>query len=301
VELRHLRYFVTIAEERSFTRASERLWVAQPALSTQIKRLESELGIGLLERHSRGVSLTREGALFLERARATLAAADAAAATGRDLADGVVGSVRVGVATEARWLRAAEVLHRFSQARPGVELTVLESYAGTLSDDLRERRLDALIAPTGHAAAGLRRLELGSEPWVVLVGARHRLAGIGPVAARDLDGERIAVTGQRGGAVLDRTVAELIAALGVTAELVPGGPGPALPVAVAGGDVVSLTTAPGPLPAGVIARGLVPPRALAFEFLSRDEMPSPALAELVRVVAAAAPRAPALDRLAAAA
>src|SRR3954470_17985093 len=197
MELRHLRYFVTIADERSFTRASERLWVAQPALSTQIKRLESELGVRLFERHSRGVSLTPEGALFLERARAALAATAAAAAIGRDLADGVVGGVRVGVATEARWRHAAEVLHRFTQARPGVELTVIESYAGTLWGDLRDGRLDALIAPTGHASGGLRRLELGAEPWVVLVGARHRLAGIGAIPARDLHDERIAVTGQR--------------------------------------------------------------------------------------------------------
>jgi DNA-binding transcriptional LysR family regulator len=299
VELRHLRYFVTIAEERSFTRASERLWVAQPGLSTQIRRLESELGVLLFERHSRGVSLTRAGALFLERARAALAAADAAAATGRDLADGVVGSVRVGVATEARWSQASDVLHRFSHDRPGVELTVLESYAGTLWDDLRERRLDALIAPAGHASGGLRRVELGAEPWVVLVGARHRLAGIGPVAARELEGERIAVTGHRGGAVLDRTVAELIAALDVTAELVPGGPCPALPVALGGGDVVSLTTAPEPLPAGVLARRLAPLRALPFELLSRDETPSPVLAELVDVVAAAASPAPSIELLAA--
>jgi DNA-binding transcriptional LysR family regulator len=301
VELRHLRYFVTIAEERSFTRASERLWIAQPALSTQIKRLESELGVRLFDRHSRGVTLTREGALFFERARAALAAAADAAATGRDLADGVVGSVRVGVATEARWRRTPEVLHHFSRARPGVELTVLESYAGTLWDDLREGRLDALIAPAGHASGGLRRLELGSEPWVVLVGARHRLAGIGSVAAGELDGERIAVTGQRGGAVPDRTVAELIAALGVTAELVPGGPGPALLVAVAQGEVVSLTTAPERLPGGVMARSLVPLSTLPFELLSRDETPSPVLAELAGAVAAAAAPAPAIDLLTAAA
>jgi len=301
VELRHLRYFVTIAEERSFTRASERLWVAQPALSTQIKRLESELGVRLFERHSRGVSLTREGALFLKRARAALAAADAAAATGRDLADGVLGSVRVGAATEARWGRAAEVLHRFGRARPGVEVTVIESNAGTLWNDLREGRLDALIAPAGHASGGLRRLELGTEPWMVLVGTRHRLAGIGPLGARDLDGERIAVTGQRGGALLDRTVAELLAGLGVTAELVPGGPGPALLVAVAEGDAVSLTTAPAPLPHGVIARRLAPSTVLSFELLSRDETPSPVLAELISAVAADTSPGPSLSLLTAAA
>jgi DNA-binding transcriptional LysR family regulator len=82
MELRHLRYFVTIAEERSFTRAAERLWVAQPGLSTQMRRLEAELGVQLLERHSRGVELTPAGELFLERARVALAAAETAAATG---------------------------------------------------------------------------------------------------------------------------------------------------------------------------------------------------------------------------
>lgn len=82
MELRHLRYFVAIAEERSFTRAAEGLWVAQPGLSTQVRRLETELGVKLLDRHTRGVDLTPAGALFLERARAALAAADAAARVG---------------------------------------------------------------------------------------------------------------------------------------------------------------------------------------------------------------------------
>src|ERR1700733_2072467 len=92
MELRHLRYFVAIAEERSFTRAAERLWVAQPGLSTQIRRLESELGVRLFNRHARGVDLTDAGDLLLERARTALAAADAARSTGRDLEDGLVGA-----------------------------------------------------------------------------------------------------------------------------------------------------------------------------------------------------------------
>jgi DNA-binding transcriptional LysR family regulator len=74
-ELRHLRYFVAIAEDRSFTRAAERLWVAQPGLSSQIRRLETKLGITLFMRHTRGVDLTDAGELFLERARTVLAAA----------------------------------------------------------------------------------------------------------------------------------------------------------------------------------------------------------------------------------
>src|SRR4030095_8469221 len=132
MELRHLRYFVAIAEERSFTRAAERLWVAQPGLSTQIRRLESELGVQLFERHTRGVDLTAAGELFLERARTALAAADAALATGHDLEAGLVGSVRLGSAPGAGWPGASELLSAFDRERPGVELTVMETYGGTL-------------------------------------------------------------------------------------------------------------------------------------------------------------------------
>src|SRR3954454_7986934 len=121
MELRHLRYFVAVAEERSITRAAERLWIAQPGLSTQMRRLEDELGIQLLNRHTRGVELTPTGELFLERARATLTAADAARATGTDLEAGVVGTVRLGIAIEAPTGRAPRLLAAFSQDRPDVE------------------------------------------------------------------------------------------------------------------------------------------------------------------------------------
>src|SRR4029079_15677875 len=99
MELRHLRYFVAIAEERSFTRAAERLWIAQPGVSSQTRPLEAELGVTLLERHSRGVDLTDAGALFLERARAVLAAVEAAASVGRDLRDGLAGPLLRGSAS----------------------------------------------------------------------------------------------------------------------------------------------------------------------------------------------------------
>src|SRR3954453_17123793 len=148
MELRHLRYFVAIAEERSFTRAAERLWIAQPGLSTQIRRLESELGVQLFQRHTRGVALTAWGELFLERARTALAAADAARATAHDLEQGLVGSVRLGIVTGAGWFGTSALLGQFGRERPAVELTVVESFAGTLLRDLRDGRLDAIIAPS---------------------------------------------------------------------------------------------------------------------------------------------------------
>ena len=296
MELRHLRYFVAIAEERSFTRAAERLWIAQPGLSSQTRRLEAELGVTLLQRHSRGVDLTEAGALFLERARAVLAAADAAASVGRDLRDGVAGSARVALATSTRWPRSAAMLERFARAHAHVEVTVVEGHGGTLWRDLRDGRLDALIAPATFASPDLCRAALGHAPWVVLVGAAHRLAGSDPLRARDLHGERIAVSAHRDGAGYDRAVGELLADLGVSAVLERGAPGPAIDRSVARCDAVVLTTGADALAPGVVARPLDPERALAFQLLWRDETPSPALHELIRVARETAASAPASRR-----
>ena len=192
---------------------------------------------------------------------------------------------KLGLASGARWRPAPDLIERFSRERPGVELTVLEGHGGTLWRELREGRLDALVTPAGHASPDLRTLELGSEAWVALVGTSHPLAGIGPVAAEDLNGERIAITGHRDGAAFDRTVAALLDELGVAAELVRGAPGPGLHAAVARNAVVALTTAYDALPAGVLARALDPRRMLTFELLWRDEASSPALSELVGLAA----------------
>jgi DNA-binding transcriptional LysR family regulator len=184
------------------------------------------------------------------------------------------------------------VLERFSRERGGVELTLLEGHGGTLWRDLRDGRLDAVIAPSSFASADLRTLTLGSEPWVVLMGEEHRLAGTGPVAAQDLRGETIAITGHRDGAGYDRVVASLLGELGVTAALVPGAPGSALYRAVGRSEAIALTTAPEALPDGVLARPLHPARRLHFELLWRDETPSSALSELVRITTESLDTAP---------
>jgi DNA-binding transcriptional LysR family regulator len=285
MELRHLRYFIAIAEERSFTRAAERLWVAQPGLSTQIRRLEAELGVQLFKRHTRGVDLTPAGELFLERARVAVAAVETASATGSDLEAGVIGSVRLGVASEARWRPTSDLLRRFTRERPGIELALLEAQGGALWRDVLDGRLDAVVAPAGHASPDLSSLELGSEAWVALIGAGHPLASVGPLAAEDLNGERIAISGHRDGVAFDRAVAELLEELDVAAELVPGPPGLALYAAVAEGALVALTTMPDAVPPGVIARRLEPRTSLPFQLLWRDEAKSPAVAELISVAA----------------
>src|SRR3954471_14925288 len=282
MELRHLRYFVAIAEERSFTRAAERLWVAQPGLSTQIRRLESELGVQLFERHTRGVDLTAAGELFLERARTALAAADVARSTGHDLEEGLVGSVRLGVVTGVGWPGTSALLGHFGRERPAVELTVVESYGGGLVRDLRDGRLDALIAPSEFGSTELPRVRLGREPWHVLAGPGHRLAGSAPVAAPELEGRRFVVTGHRDGAGYDRLVGDNLGALGVSAALERGGPGPAMLAAVAAGEALALTTAPEAALGAVTARVIHPVRRVEFAPLWRDATPAPALDELIR-------------------
>src|SRR3954464_10751695 len=273
MELRHLRYFVAIAEERSFTRAAERLWVAQPGLSTQIRRLESELGIQLFERHTRGVDLTDAGELFLERARTALAAADAARSTRQDLEEGLVGSIRLGIVAGAGWPGTAALLGQFGRERPALELTVVDAYGGTLLRDLRDGRLDAMIAPSDFGSAELRRVRLGRERWLLLAGPGHGLAGAGPVAAPELEGQRFVVTGHRDGAGYDRLVADTLGALGVTAAPERGGPGPAGVGAVAAGDALALTTTPDPAIGGMVARTIDPVRRVEFALFRRDETP----------------------------
>jgi DNA-binding transcriptional LysR family regulator len=284
MELRHLRYFVAIAEEQSFTRAAERLWVAQPGLSSQIRRLEEELGIKLFERHARGVDLTDAGEAFLGRARAALAAADDARALGNDLASGLVGAIRLGIATGPGSDLVPALLDDFARARPEVELTVVESFGGTLLRDLRDGRLDAMVAPSVFNSPDLHRTLLTSEPVVVLAAAAHRLGRPGPIGADELDGEQVVVTGHRDGAGYDRFVTETLTELGVKPVTTRGGPGPALFGPVLQGKAVGLSTAAGAAGA-MFGRPLRPAREVRFELQWRREVPSPALGEFIGAAA----------------
>jgi len=281
MELRHLRYFVAIAEERSFTRAAERLWIAQPGLSTQIRRLEAELGVQLFTRHTRGVDLTEAGSLFLSRAQETLAAAELATCTGRDIEDGVVGSLRIGLSTTPGWGPAERLLERFARLRSAVEVTTVEAYGGALARDLRDGRLDAVVAPSEVGTADLGRLRLGSEPWVVLVGRSHKLGVSGPLAVEELRDEDILVTGHRDAAGYDRAVVETLKSYGVEPSLRRGAPGPALLSAVLAGEALALSTDPGSADRSLVVRPLDPPQTQGFELLWQRGAPSPTLTHLI--------------------
>jgi len=112
MELRHLRSFVAIAVERSFTRAAERLWVARAGLSAQIRLLENELGVQFFDRHTRGVDPTDAGDQFLGGARIALAAVDAASAAGSDARSGLVGKLRLVTARNLQGEQIVVTAHR---------------------------------------------------------------------------------------------------------------------------------------------------------------------------------------------
>jgi DNA-binding transcriptional LysR family regulator len=300
MELRHLRYFVAVAEEQSFTRAAERLWIAQPGLSQQIRALERELGLRLFDRLSRGVVLTEPGRIFLDKARLAIAAADDALATGRDAGAGTIGHLRLGLSTQARTELWPLVIEAFRARRPGVELTVIEAESDTLVSDLRDGRLDAAIVfgPVIHPQ--LRSAALEECPVGVAVSERHRLARRERITAGDLDGELVAVSGERGGASYDRLVSELLASLDVRHRLRPSGYGPAMFAPVREGTAIALVPYCG-LEADrrIAIRPLDPRRTFRFELVWSAGLNSAVLDAFVESCErAAASRTPVPRRLA---
>jgi DNA-binding transcriptional LysR family regulator len=127
MELRHLRYFVQVAEDLHFARAAARLGISQPPLSQQIRQLEDELGVRLLDRTSRRVSLTRAGTAFLDAARRVLVEADKAALTARRLGSGECGELRVGFNASAPFIpQVATAIHTYRLRYPDVQLVLSE-------------------------------------------------------------------------------------------------------------------------------------------------------------------------------
>lgn len=178
MELRHLRYFVAVAEELSFTRAAQRLHIAQPPLSTQIRALEQELGAVLFERDRRRVHLTQAGRHFLERARAILASVKTAQAEARSAAAGEVGKLAIGF-TASSVLSAAlpGAVRHFRAQHPAVDLQLKEMTSLHQVDALHARSLDlgVLRRPNVALPQGLRIEEWRSEPLVAALPESHVL------------------------------------------------------------------------------------------------------------------------------
>ena len=189
MELRHLRYFVAVAEELNFRRAAERLRLAQPALSAQTKALEEELNVRLLERTTRSVTLTQAGRVFLKEARGVLGAASQAEQLARKAEHGAVGTLRVGVIAPAASPWLANVLRLYHQRFPGVQLSLSEITTAEQLLRLRAGELDAgLLRPPVHFPE-LEWRFVEQSPQVLAAPAGHRLARKRHLEWKDFDGE----------------------------------------------------------------------------------------------------------------
>jgi len=176
MELRHLRYFVAVAEELHFGRAAARLHLSQPPLSRQIRELEEEVGARLLQRDRRRVELTPAGAAFLAEARDILARSERAAARALRASRGELGEIDVGFVTSATTDAFAAILREFHRARPDVEVRLYDQMPQQQIDGLSSGRLDIgfLRLPVDH---GLLRSEVvWRDSLVLALPAEHPLA-----------------------------------------------------------------------------------------------------------------------------
>jgi DNA-binding transcriptional LysR family regulator len=176
LELRHLRYFVAVAEELNFSRAAERLHTAQPPLSAAIRQLEQELGTELLLRTTREVRLTEAGATFLDGARRTLAELDRARSDAQRAAAGELGSLRVGFSWSARFETLPEIGRAFRSTHPDVSLLTEEMWNARMLPALRSGAVDAAVSLCPEIAGEFSYVPIRSEPVIALLAGSHRLS-----------------------------------------------------------------------------------------------------------------------------
>jgi LysR family transcriptional regulator, transcription activator of glutamate synthase operon len=191
MEMRQLRYLVALADERHFTRAAAREHIAQPALSQQIRRLEAEVGLALVERTTRRVALTDAGELLVARARRILSELDDAQAELSTLAGVKGGRLAVGALHTMGPLDLSLLLASFHRNHPAVELTVREQSSEELAEMLRDDVVDlAFLSVTERIQShGLELHHLVSEQLVAMLPPQHALAGRASVDLAELAGE----------------------------------------------------------------------------------------------------------------
>lgn len=187
MELRHLRYFVVLAEELHFGRAAEKLHISQPPLSMQIRALEEELGVTLFNRTQRHVSLTQAGQVLLQEARQVLARMEQAVLVTRRAGRGEIGQLAVGFISVADYNVLPVVLREFRRRYPLVNLTLREATTDAQVADLIAGRLDVgfLLPPVAEPA--LESVPVLREPLIAALPEKHPLArGTGRLALERL-------------------------------------------------------------------------------------------------------------------
>ena len=190
MDLRQLRQFVAVAEERSFRRAAERLHVSQPPLSVAMQRLEADVGAQLLDRDRHGVRLTAAGEAFLHEARRTLVHAQLSVEIAQRAASGKLGTLRLSFVPSAGFAVVPRLLREFRKGHPDVKLILNGDTTVQQMEALAQGAADVgIVVPPLHEARGLRVKVFCQEDLVLAVPAAHPLAGAARVQLKDLANE----------------------------------------------------------------------------------------------------------------
>src|SRR5215472_6340539 len=199
MELRHLRYFLVVGEVLNFTKAAARLRVAQPALSRQVQDLEDEIGVDLLRRSARGVTLTAEGKLFLEEVRELLKHVDESVEKTRALARGEYGELHIGYIPIPTAQILPPALEAFRKAVARVKLVLHDLSPDKLIAGLRDGTLElaVMVRPIGEQTAGIEFETLHSYVWCVALSRTHPLARLKSVPLEKLAGEKLVILNRK--------------------------------------------------------------------------------------------------------
>ncbi len=197
IELRHLRYFIAVAEERNFSRAAAMLQTAQPSLSQQIRQLEAAIGVDLFDRGKRQIRLTLAGAEFLTQARALVAGLETAVAHAREAGRGIRGELRVAYTVSAMMSTLPAAIRAFRADHPSVRISLRALAPVELIDIVRRREADAGVLFAQRAmlerATDLAFRRLAEMPLAVLLPLGHRLAGRRTIEIDAIGGDTLIV------------------------------------------------------------------------------------------------------------
>lgn len=191
IKLKDLRYLVAVADARHFGRAAERCFVSQPTLSAQLRKLEDYLGVQLIERHPKRVTLTEAGADIVARARRIVEASDEMVELARTFRDPLAGRLRLALLPTIGPYLLPGVVPRLRKAMPRLELMLYEHQTAPMLEKLRGGEIDLGILALPVDLDGLESAELYEEAFVLAVPSAHRLAQRASVRSEDLQGETL--------------------------------------------------------------------------------------------------------------
>lgn len=192
MELRHLRYFVAVAEEMNIHRAAARLNISQPPLSLSIQQLEAEIGVPLFTREGRGIQITRAGENYLVRARQILADSKKAGEEARQLHQGIAGTLKIGFVSSAITGILQKSVSAYKKRYPNVSLQINQSVSSRMGDELLNKEIDvAILRIPEDVAPGLKLIRQTSESWFVALPKDHPLTAKKEIRVKDLQKEKL--------------------------------------------------------------------------------------------------------------